>query len=88
MWQKLEMENVSKVISVLEEAADMLKSGQTESSSSSSSADQGPSSRALSNRSEPRNFSRVTTSTHNINTQVGAHGSQVFYHKLFLVLGV
>ena len=62
------MENVSKVISVLEEAADMLKSGQTESSSS---ADHGPSSRTVINRSEPRNLPQATTSAHNVNTQVG-----------------
>ena len=59
MCQKLEMVNVSKVISVLKEAADMLKSGQTELSSSSSSAGQGPGT----NHSEPRSFSRATTST-------------------------
>ena len=61
--QKLEMANVSKVISVLEEAADMLKSGQTESSSSlSSTAGQGPST----SRSEPRSFPRATTSTNEV----------------------
>ena len=65
------MANVSKVISVLEEVADKLKSGQTTTSSTlSSSVDQGASSRALSNRSEPRNLSRATAST-NVNTQVG-----------------
>ena len=67
------MANVSKVISVLEEAADMLKSGQTESPSSNtdqgSSTSHGNRAASLSNRSEP-SLSWATTST-NLTTQVG-----------------
>ena len=71
---KLRMANVFKVISVLEEVADMLKSGQTESPSSNagqgSSTSHGNRAAYLSNRSEPRSLSRATTST-NLTTQVG-----------------